>query len=61
MLHTDLLAELGIDADRELSKKVVSTMFGHSTIAITPDTYAHVMPSLKEDAAKRMDDLFGSG
>jgi integrase len=31
--------------------KVVSDRLGHSTIAITIDTYSHVMPSLDEEAA----------
>jgi integrase len=31
--------------------KVVSDRLGHSTIAITIDTYSHVIPSLDADAA----------
>ena len=30
---------------------------GHSTIAITLDTYSHVAPGLQEAAAKRFDDV----
>jgi integrase len=31
--------------------KVVSEMLGHATIALTLDTYSHVIPSLQEEAA----------
>jgi len=37
--------------------KVVSERLGHSSIAITLDTYSHVLPSMQEDAAARMGDL----
>jgi|SRR5215211_360159 len=36
--------------------KIVSEMLGHSSIAITLDTYSHVMPGLGEAAAKAMED-----
>jgi integrase len=39
--------------------QVVKTILGHSSISLTADTYAHVMPSLKEDAAARLDALLG--
>jgi integrase len=35
--------------------KVVSDALGHSTIAITADTYAHVTPELRREAADAMD------
>ena len=31
--------------------KVVSERLGHSSIAITLDTYSHVIPSMQRDAA----------
>jgi hypothetical protein len=31
---------------------------GHSTIAVTLDTYSHVAPGLQEAAAKRFDEAF---
>ena len=31
--------------------KVVSEMLGHATIALTLDTYSHVIPSLQQEAA----------
>ena len=37
--------------------KIVQERLGHSTIAITLDTYSHVAPGLQEAAAKRFDDL----
>jgi hypothetical protein len=30
---------------------VVSDMLGHATIALTLDTYSHVIPSLQQEAA----------
>jgi integrase len=36
--------------------KIVSEMLGHSSIAITLDTYSHVIPSLGEVAATAMED-----
>ncbi len=35
--------------------KVVSETLGHSTITLTADTYAHVAPELRKDAADAMD------
>ena len=34
--------------------KVVSERLGHASVAITLDTYSHVMPSLQEEAAERV-------
>lgn len=39
--------------------KVVQERLGHSNIAITLDTYSHVVPSLGRDAADRLDALLG--
>jgi integrase len=39
--------------------KVVSDALGHSTIAITADTYAHVTPELRREAAAAMDRALG--
>jgi integrase len=35
--------------------KTVSTALGHSTIAVTADTYAHVSPAMLHDAANVLD------
>ena len=34
--------------------KVVSERLGHANIAITLDTYSHVLPALQEDAAAKV-------
>jgi integrase len=36
--------------------KIVSEMLGHSSIAITLDTYSHVIPDLGDTAALAMED-----
>ncbi|HEX2180673.1 MAG TPA: site-specific integrase, partial [Rubrobacteraceae bacterium] len=36
--------------------KVVSEMLGHASVAITLDTYSHVLPDMQESAAKAMDE-----
>ena len=40
-----------------VSPKVVSERLGHSNIAITMDTYSHVIPGLQEEAALLLDRL----
>ena len=39
--------------------KIVSEMLGHSSIAITLDTYSHVIPGLGNVAANAMEDALG--
>ena len=34
-----------------------SSLLGHSNIAITMDTYSHVIPGLQEEAAQLLDRL----
>jgi integrase len=42
--------------------RVVMEVLGHSSIALTANTYSHVMPSLVRDATEKMADvLFGAG
>jgi integrase len=41
--------------------KVVQDLLGHSTIAITLDTYSHVLPPLAKDASGHMSSLVPSG
>jgi integrase len=41
--------------------KVVSERLGHSSIAITLDTYSHVLPAMQSDAAERVADLILGG
>ena len=38
--------------------KVVQELLGHSSIAMTMDTYSHVMPLMQQDATNKMDDEF---
>jgi integrase len=41
---------------RNVNPKIVSEMLGHASIAITLDTYSHVLPNMQESAAKAMED-----
>lgn len=38
--------------------KLVQEFLGHSPIAMILDVYSHVLPSMQQDAAKSMDDMF---
>jgi integrase len=38
--------------------KVVQERLGHSTVAMTLDVYSHVLPSMQQEAAEKVDDLF---
>ena len=40
--------------------KVVQERLGHSSITLTLDTYSHVLPNMQQDAAAKMDHLFGA-
>jgi integrase len=50
--HASLLLKQGVHP------KVVQERLGHSSIAVTLDTYSHVAPGLQEAAALRFDDAF---
>ena len=41
---------------KNVNPKVVSEMLGHATIAITLDTYSHVLPDMQDSAAKAMEE-----
>ncbi len=41
---------------RNVNPKIVSEMLGHATIAITLDTYSHVLPNMQDHAVKAMED-----
>src|ERR671911_1097985 len=41
---------------RNVNPKIVSEMLGHATIAITLDTYSHVLPNMRDQAAQAMED-----
>lgn len=38
--------------------KVVQELLGHSSIAMTMDTYSHVLPSMQKEAMEKMNDVF---
>jgi integrase len=41
---------------RNVNPKIVSEMLGHATIAITLDTYSHVLPNMQKDAALALEE-----
>jgi integrase len=53
--HASIMLKAGIHP------RIVQERLGHSTIAITLDTYSHVSPGLQEAAAKRFDDALKLG
>ncbi len=48
--HASILLQQGV------SSKTVAERLGHSTVVITLDTYSHVTPGVKEDAANRFEE-----
>lgn len=53
--HATLMLQAGVHP------KIVSERLGHSQIAITMDTYSHVMPQMQREAAGQIDRLLGPG
>lgn len=51
--HATALMGLGVNP------KVVSERLGHSGIAITLQTYSHVLPEMQREAADKLDGVFG--
>jgi integrase len=47
-------------ADGE-NPKVAAERLGHSTIVLTLNTYSHVLPDMKQQAAERIEKLLFSG
>jgi integrase len=41
---------------RNVHPKYVQELLGHASIAITLDTYSHVLPTMQESAAAAMED-----
>jgi integrase len=41
---------------KNVNPKVVSEMLGHASIAITLDTYSHVLPDMQDSAARAMEE-----
>lgn len=50
--HATLLLAQGINV------KVISERLGHSNIKITLDTYSHILPSMQQEVAQKLNDLF---
>lgn len=50
--HATLMLKAGVHP------KVVSERLGHASIAITLDTYSHVLPGLQDAAAEKFDSIF---
>jgi integrase len=46
--HATLALQAGVHV------KVVSERLGHATVAMTLDTYSHVIPAMQEDAAEKV-------
>jgi integrase len=42
----------------KIDLKVVSELLGHSSIAVTADIYAHVLPEMQREVIHKMDSLF---
>jgi len=49
-----LLLSLGVPA------KLVQETLGHSSYQLTMDTYSHMIPSLRNEVADRMDEIFST-
>jgi integrase len=43
---------------RNAHPKYVQELLGHATVAITPDTYSHVIPGMGNHTARAMEDVF---
>ena len=41
---------------KSVNPKVVSELLGHASIAITLDTYSHVLPNMQESAAEAIEE-----
>jgi integrase len=41
---------------KNVNLKIASEMLGHATIAITLDTYSHVLPNMRDQAAAAMEE-----
>ena len=52
--HVSLMLKLGVPL------KVISERLGHSSISVTADTYAHLLPGMQESAAKAFDDAISA-
>jgi integrase len=44
---------------KNVNPKIASEMLGHSSIAITLDTYSHLLPDMQEKATKALEEALG--
>jgi len=42
---------------KRVNVKVISERLGHSNIKVTLDTYSHVLPTMQEDAVRKLDEI----
>jgi integrase len=40
-----------------INVKVISERLGHSNIKVTLDTYSHVLPTMQEEVARKLDEI----
>jgi integrase len=40
--------------------KVVSERLGHASVTLTMDTYQHVLPTMQDPAADKLEAMFGA-
>jgi hypothetical protein len=52
-MNDDMLA-------KEINVKVISERLGYSNIKVTLDTHSHVLPTMQDEAAKAIEDLYGT-
>jgi integrase len=45
---------------KNVNPKIVSELLGHASIAITLDTYSHVLPNMQDSAVAAMEEAFSS-
>jgi len=55
-LHDLLHTHATLMLKQGMHPKIVQERLGHATIAVTLDTYSHVLPGLQEAAALRFDE-----
>ena len=41
---------------KNVNPKIVSEMLGHSSISVTLDTYSHVLPTMRENAVRALEE-----
>ncbi|WP_430131293.1 tyrosine-type recombinase/integrase [Neobacillus pocheonensis] len=45
---------------QKINPKVIQERLGHSRIGITLDIYSHVLPSMQQEVAMKLDEMLGS-